>query len=161
VATQSGWWLTRREAADLLEVSLQQFERTYQVLLPKSAIRMEGRKYLIRGRALVDAIVSKELAKTAPGEDAEVYAGGDSPNLERLRLAKAKLAEFEVARQERRLIPIDEHQAVLMALASRLRSAGEALQVKYGVGAAADIEEALERFGGDVEGAYAEAEVEG
>lgn len=64
--------------------------------------------------------------------DELIAAGGDSPNLERYRLARAQLAELELERQRRSVFPRDMARSILGRVASLWRRYGERLGKRYG-----------------------------
>jgi hypothetical protein len=80
-------------------------------------------------------------------EDPLVEAGGDSPGLERLRLAKAAIAELDLAARRRELLDRDKARQALLRFATIIRRAGERLGVRYGADALALLNEALDECG--------------
>jgi hypothetical protein len=71
--------------------------------------------------------------------------GGDSPGLERYRLAKAALAEFELANQTDALLSSEKARAVLGRWAAILRRLAERLTKRHGPAAASALNEALDQ----------------
>lgn len=67
----------------------------------------------------------------------------DSPNLERYRGHKADLAELELMKKRGELIDRPAVRDGLARVAAVLRGAGEKIQERYGVEAAAILEDAL------------------
>ena len=61
-----------------------------------------------------------------------MVAAGDSPNLERYRLAKAKLAELELEQKHRAVLPRDQTREVLGRVASLWRRYGDRLGKRHG-----------------------------
>lgn len=73
-----------------------------------------------------------------------IVAAGDSPNLERYRLAKAQLAELELEQKRRSLIPRDAARSVLGRIASLWRRYGERLGKRHGPEAVLSFNETFE-----------------
>jgi phage terminase Nu1 subunit (DNA packaging protein) len=71
--------------------------------------------------------------------DAEV----DSPGLERYRLAKAALAELDLAERNRTLLPLEEGRAALSRWASIIRRLGEQLGKRFGPDATTAVNDAI------------------
>lgn len=74
-------------------------------------------------------------------EDAAL-AGGDSIGLERYRMAKASLAELDLAERERIMLPADAVHDGIMVIAQTFRQASETLQRQFGPEAYAILEQA-------------------
>lgn len=91
------------------------------------------------------------------GLDDLIVASGDSPNLERYRLAKAQLAELELEGKRRAVVPRDMARAALGRVASLWRRYGERLGKRHGPEELASFNETLgeaqqvidDEFGGD------------
>lgn len=64
--------------------------------------------------------------------DELIVAAGDSPNLERYRLARAQLAELELEQKRRAVLPRDLARSVLGRVASLWRRYGERLGKRHG-----------------------------
>lgn len=64
--------------------------------------------------------------------DELVCGSGDSPNLERYRLARAQLAELELEQKRRAVFPRDMARSVLGRVASLWRRYGERLGKRHG-----------------------------
>lgn len=146
--------LTRQQLASLWGVNAQQFDRKYRQYIPDRLVVAEGtgRRALFRPesvRAIHDGLIAEEREKAQlHNDDALLVGGSDSPAMERLRLAKAQLAELDLARKQGDLIPADTVSQGLAVVASRYRRLGERLAKKYGrdVGDAIDkmLDDALE-----------------
>ena len=91
--------------------------------------RLEGRDVKAEAVAALDDLMA---------------AGGDSPALERYRLARAKHAEMDLEERKHTLIPRDKIRGGLGRFASILRQLGERLGRRYGPGAAQSINDALD-----------------
>lgn len=70
--------------------------------------------------------------KAAAIDDDDLAGPADSPGLERYRLAKAKLAELELAKQQRSVMSRDMARETLGRIASLLRRYGERLSKRHG-----------------------------
>lgn len=142
-------WLTRQQAAVLCGLSARQFDDAIRPRLPAGGERGTGQKLRISGPAVVAALVAYrvEQAKPAPTDDDPLLAaGGDSPNLERYRLAKAQLAERDLAERDRTLV---RRQVIIDALrpaATGMRAAGDRLIKAFGNEAGQIFNEAVDDF---------------
>jgi hypothetical protein len=65
-------------------------------------------------------------------DDPLLAVGGDSPNLERYRLARAQLAELELETKRGSVFPRDVARSVLGRIASLWRRYGERLGKRHG-----------------------------
>lgn len=86
-------------------------------------------------------------------EDDPLLSGVSSPALERFREERASLARLDRLEREEQLIPRDLTRQALGKMAAIPRTAGETLQVRYGLGASEilcealdDVEAELDRF---------------
>ena len=85
-----------------------------------------------------------KYAQQANGEnDDPLLAAGDSPGLERYRLAKAELAELELQVRKGTLIPIDAVKDTIARWSALIRRMGEALGKRFGNEAAELLNETL------------------
>lgn len=150
--------LTRKQMASLLDVRVQQFDKKYRPLIPHAYIAKSGtgKEVLFKRqavRAILDALVfeEKERAKLA-NDDALLLDGNDkSPSIERLRLAKAKLAELELAEKRGQLIRPDLASTALLLVAGKLRKLGTRLGKKYGPAVSDDFERTLDECQNEME----------
>lgn len=76
--------------------------------------------------------------------DELIVAAGDSPNLERYRLAKAQLAELELERQKGSLLPREKVRSGLGRFAAILRQLGERLGKRHGPEVFGSVNDALD-----------------
>lgn len=76
--------------------------------------------------------------------DPLLVGGGDSPNLERYRAAKAALTELELGERKKELIPRDELRVALGTVAAQVRRALTELQKRFGDDAAQIVGSALD-----------------
>lgn len=150
MATKEDDWFSLKQCAAAFGVTLQAFHKTYRPLIPADAIRGKGERGVkVRCRALIDAWVNhnldKQRAVSGSDEDALVYAGSDSPNLERLRSAKAQLAEMDLEERRKTHANLKELHSSLMRFGGQIRRGGEVLQRKYGPEAADVLNEAIDQ----------------
>ena len=80
-----------------------------------------------------------------PGGDPLESDGGDSPALERYRMAKAELAELDLKERQGSLIDRERARGVLGRWAAITRRMGEKLAARHGRGAAQLLSDALDR----------------
>lgn len=79
-----------------------------------------------------------------PNENEDpLLAAGDSPGLERYRLAKAELAELELQVRKGTLIPIDAVKDTIARWSALIRRMGESLAKRFGNEAAELLNETL------------------
>lgn len=86
----------------------------------------------------------REKRRTDP-DDPLVYAAANTPGLERLRKAKAEIAELELHERQRRVVQRDDVRELLALVASHYRRAGETLQRRFGRDAAQVVLDAVEQ----------------
>jgi hypothetical protein len=146
-------WVPRPVAAKICGLSTTQFDVKVVPLLESDAIRPDGRRKVYSILALVKVLTAKlQPAKKLGGEEADLWSDYDSPNLERLRAAKADQAEMDVAVRMGRLISVDDLKERLGWLFSRLRQYGDLLQRQFGRDAAIHHNEFMDDLKGfDVE----------
>lgn len=107
--------------------------------------------------AVAKRLESAPVDRGSQSLDDLIAAGGDSPNLERLRLAKAQLAEMELAAKRKSVMPRDMARSALGRVASLWRRYGERLGKRHGPEELASFNETLceaqqvidDEFGGD------------
>lgn len=89
--------------------------------------------------------LARNAAKLRRAEtDEELLFGEGGPVIDRLRLAKAQLAELDLAQRRGLLLPRDVTHERLGQMASILRRAGEILQRQFGEDAHRILDEALD-----------------
>lgn len=79
--------------------------------------------------------------------DDPLLSAGDSPGLERYRLAKAALAELELQERQRTLLPVEKVREVLLRWAMLVRRMAERLGKRYGAEAAGAVSDCLDECG--------------
>lgn len=85
----------------------------------------------------------KPQRPTLPSDDDPLLNSGDSPGLERYRLAKAGLAELDLAEREKHCWTADAVHDGLMIISQTFRQASETIQRQFGPEAYAILEEAV------------------
>jgi len=144
-------WLTRQQAADLCGLSTRQFD---EAIRPQ-AIKAEkgtGKKLLLNAKAIVAALVAYRVEQAKPAIDPTSddpllsTAAGDSPSLERYRLAKAKLAEHDLSEREKVLVRADLLNEAIRAGVAVNRATGDRLSRQFGNAAGEIFNEGLEEF---------------
>lgn len=78
---------------------------------------------------------------------ADDLGAGDSPALERYRAARAQLAELELERQKKSLVPRDAIRNGLSRFAHQLRQLAERMGKRHGPEAAITVNEAIDECG--------------
>lgn len=94
-------------------------------------------------RALHDFFADHKYQLARLDDDPALY-GPDSPSLERLRIANAKLKELELAERQLQLIPRTLIHERLSGFAAILRRAGDRLQSRFGREAKEMLDQALD-----------------
>lgn len=82
-------------------------------------------------------------APTSPNSDDPLLNAGDSVGLERYRMAKAQLAELDLAEREKVMLSADAVHDGLAIIAQSFRKACEALQRKFGAEAFLILDESV------------------
>jgi hypothetical protein len=125
-------WFSLANSAAAFDVNRQTFHATYRPLVPPEAIKVDGRNTWIHLRRLIEAWSAKDRQIASGDVDAELYGGSDSPNLERLRAAKAALSEMDLEERRGTHADIRNLESGLMRFASIIRRTGEILQRRFG-----------------------------
>ena len=153
---------TRQQLADLCGVKLAMFDRKYKPHIPDTCIISGGGKghqvaFHPRAiRAIIDGLIEEEREKFRLSGDDALLMEGDSkdPTLRRLRLAKAQLAEHELAIKHAQVVPIDAASRALSIIASKLRRLGERLAKRHGREIADEVDKTLTESQSDLEAAF-------
>lgn len=119
-------WATVAELAKFLGQSTQNVRASYVLRLPADDVR-PGRPVLVRVQAVLEMIISRRVAEQSRPvvSDDPLLADGDSPGLERYRMAKAKHAELDLEQRRGELIDVSKCRDVLAKWASVLRRSGD------------------------------------
>ena len=135
-------WLPIADMPRVFGVSGHSFDRYVRPLILKDAMRTEDRKILVYCR---DAIESWALHKfQAPAADGDpMLVSGDSPALERYRLAKAQHAELDLAERSHELVSVAQLTAAWDLVSSSWRRACNVLENQCGPEAKRILDEVL------------------
>jgi hypothetical protein len=145
-------WLSKQDAADLLG---KQHEFIRSQIIPrmpdsgKRRSRGRGAPWELLGSALVAAFV-EYVAESATG-DPECYSSTSSPAMERQRLARARMLEWELAERQKQLISVELFQQVTEVAFLPLRRFAEQQIKEHGNGTADAWREAVEEFARKIE----------
>lgn len=145
----SALWLTRGHSALLLGVSARHFDEAIRPRLAPEAVRGDGKGLRFSAPEVVATWLRIRDERRAPTsspdmDDALLAAGGDSPNLERLRAARASMAELDLDERRKAVVPLEKLEPALAKFAGVLRGAGTTLQRQYGNEVAAVLNEAVD-----------------
>jgi phage terminase Nu1 subunit (DNA packaging protein) len=90
-------------------------------------------------------VTGQSALEFSEDEDA-MLVGPVTPAQERYRHWKAKLAELEYGKKSAALVPVEDMQTVVSALAAHIRAAGEQLGVRFGPEAQRLLNDSLDEF---------------
>ena len=138
--------LDRAGVADLLGVSVRTVSRLREEL-PPEAVHGTGNAVRFDAAAVVALWVERKVAEaeaSAPGD--AMLGGGDSPALERYRLARAQLAERDLAERDANLLQADACGHLMRRGINAMRGAGEKLTRRFGNDAGTIYNEAIDEF---------------
>ncbi len=102
---------------------------------------------------------SKWQLQAPSGED-DLLGGDSSPNLEKYRAARARLAELDLLERERSLLRVDVMRDALSRMSSIIRDAGDILQRQFGTEASKILIEALDDAKTEIDAALTHAGTE-
>ena len=141
-------WFSRRDAAVLVGVSVDVLDKRIRPALSGDAERRAGKRLELHLPSVVAAMVEEAEGASRPRTEEEMLLsgeGGDSPSLERLRRAKAELAELDLAERKKSVIT---RSAVLEALAQAhggLRALIERWERRHRESEAQELRDAIHR----------------
>lgn len=141
-------WLTKQQMAEVLDVSEQHFDRTFRPMAADAAIKTIGKRLYFHCRKVLDAWCAGQIAKLrpeAPSAD-PLLEGPDSPVLDRLRLANAKMAELELAERTNAVVQLDLIRDAMRPALAAMRSAGDRLVRQFGNDAGEIFNEGVGEF---------------
>lgn len=140
--------LSRVQMAEALNVRPEHFDKQYRPHIPADMVVMRGRRPffpLAVFRSILDGGISEATRRAQVRSDADpMLGGGTSPALERYRLARAKLAERELANAEGELIEIEKVGRLIDIYSGHVRRAGEALHRQISEEAGMILDRALD-----------------
>lgn len=131
-------WRIRTEVIELLGVSTTAFDRTYYILVPEDAKKVDGKRTWIHFPTLLREIRAKEKQQ-AKSESSPRDPDG---SLEAKRKIETQRIELELKKALRQVVAIDEVAPVLGRFASRLASYGDSVGRKETTGGA-DVQRTL------------------
>ncbi len=144
------------------------FNRDISPLVPDDAKEFlgKGRGYRYNAPVVIETMLARRVEtatrhiKATPSAPADpMLAGdGDSPALERYRLAKAKEAELKYSRDLGKWMSLEDIREGCGVIAARIRGACESLQRQFGPGAREIMDEALEDAEREINVRFAEQE---
>lgn len=148
-------WFPRATAAEIFGVSEAQFDKHYRQMAPPTAektLKTDGRRKIwFRTREIIDALVRLECERAvrsavSRSQPQDAPSGDPTDPDDRLKTAKARLAELELRKQQGELLDRQEVRQLLGRLAVILRGAGATLGRQYGPEAQKLLDEALADF---------------
>ncbi len=153
--SKSDYWISKIEAAALCRINPRYFDKKIRPLLPESATRRPGGKVLEFHAATVSETYnaykeSKRADVNGDGEPVVTLAAGDSPGLERGRIARAKISELELQERQGSLVPQDEMREWLGRFVAIFRLAAETIE-KLSPASAKVLDEALDEMEREIE----------
>lgn len=139
-------WLLLTDILRVLDVSRSYFDRELRRALPPGCERKVGNRVWLHGRTVIETWADNRgrgFPKRTNGngngtgsghrpDEETILMSGDSPALERYRLAKAKREEIQLARDREEIIDRSDCARVLQRVASHLRGLGGALARRFG-----------------------------
>lgn len=123
-------WISKQTAAAILGLGESWFDRQIRPRLHPDAIKTEGKSIRFDGAAVVKYWIEYQREQNAPaqtnaGDDPEIFSGGNSPELEKLRAVKRQLAEHELAVKRGEVVDVTEIAPKCFRIADIHRSAWE------------------------------------
>ena len=133
-------WITMDEAARFLNITRQGVQNSYLPVLEKRDVDRDQKPMRVRAAAILDIATSRR----ATAQEEPLMSEGNSPALERYRLAKAKLAELDLHLRKNDLIEVARAKEVFLRWSVLVRRMGERLSKRFGPDAAATVNETLD-----------------
>ncbi len=134
-------WFDKPTLAAMFAVTPTQYDRGIRPSAPADAVRDIDGKLYFYARKVIDAWAAAQAEKSAGADP--LLAGGDSPQLERIRAAEADLREMKRDEMRGTHADIRELDSALNIFASRIRRGGETLQRRMGNEASDILNEAI------------------
>lgn len=131
----------------------QSIRTTYLPQLRPEDVRRNASPLIFRVAAIIELIVDRKVSEqTKVTPDDPLLDDGDSPALERYRLAKAKHAELDYAEREKQLIDKEKCRDVLSQWGNVIRKMGDRVSRRFGVEANQIVSEAIDECESVVKG---------
>lgn len=150
--------------AELWGITADQFDKRHRRLIRQENLGEDSRHRVQFALAAVADIgrglVQQEKEKNRLASEDALLLEGDSsdPVLRRMRLAKAKLAEHELALKQQQVVPVDTAISILAVVAAKLRRLGERLEKVHGREVGDEIERVLNETQADLDAAFGPTE---
>lgn len=141
-------WFSRRDAAVLVGVSTDVLDKRLRPELPQDAERRIGRLVELHLPSLVAVMVAAAESEARPKTEDELLLsgeGGDSPSLERLRRAKAELAEIDLAERKKEVVTRSTVVEALTQAHGGLRALIERWERRHRESEAQELRDAIHR----------------
>lgn len=138
--------MRRDDVATLIGIKARHFDDAIKPLLSAEHIRGRAKTLRYYAPGVVEARLGQQVSEAArpkSDDDALVFAGGNSDNLEELRKWKAKQAKRDYLISQKELIPAPDLDPGMSQLMSVLRRATETIQRRFGNDASQIIEDAV------------------
>jgi hypothetical protein len=149
-------WSTVATAAEFLDLTPQAIRQTYLPAMADCDVDRKRTPLTLRVSAVVDLMIQRRLDETKKHQpiqsDDPLLADGDSPALERYRLAKAKHAELDLEQRKGELIDKEKCRDVLARWGSTIRKMGDRISKRFGIEANQMVSEAIDECESIVKG---------
>lgn len=142
-ADQLNGWATVAEIARLTGKTPQGIHSAFLPHLAAEDIRRDPKPMIVRTAAIISILVERQTQKTRQDSD-PLLSDGDSPALERYRLAKAKLAELDLEHRKGDLIDREKCRELMGRWSVIIRRMGERLGKRYGNDATLSVNDSLD-----------------
>lgn len=138
-------YLSKTQLAEVFNVNAATFDKVYRRYASPSSTKDIGGKLYFHARSIIDAWAKAQAKPAAPSDD-PLLAGGDSPQLERIRAAEADIREARRDEVYGRKIETADVEGPLQALAGLVRGLGESLGRRYGNDVIDEVAAVADRF---------------
>lgn len=139
--TPADGWLRPDEMAAVLGIARRTLSDVLR-RLPAEGRAQAGARVYVHGPAVV-RLWQRRQAHQHQDQDGEDGQDQPSEALERWRTARAEAAELDLAARRGELVPATEVEAVLDAVAAKVKALAEDLQRQHGPAAAERVQETL------------------
>jgi hypothetical protein len=151
-------WLTKAEAAEMLGIKERWFDQSIRSrLVGPSAVQEKPLRF--HAAAVHKAGVDVAIEKRAPldPEDAAIYAGGDSIELEKLRAIKRQREELAYQKDLGLVVELSSIRPLLQEFARQIRESSTRLVKQCGNEAGEIVNECLDEYQATVDRHFAES----
>lgn len=141
-------WFNRRTMAEIFDCTPAHFDEAIRPLAGPDDQRQVGQERQFHARSVMEAWAaagrSKRKASVTSAEEKELQPeAGASPGLERFRMAKAELAELDLAVKKSELVSRSDMRDCLAQVSTRITEAADELQRRFGPEAFAVLEDCM------------------